>query len=275
MASTIAATSNPTTTWNSQRHANRVQDQLRQLRLALEKTRDVVAHVWPLRDAVAVNPFEGLGHQQLLTTHRWLRGLSDIELLGTVEHFRKAFQAGEFTVDDVASAIAELVQDDIEEALRIDLRATMRVVSDDTSICPLGSPNPNRRIRTMVESIDRFDGTSWAQRVSAEISKHLADYFDDVQASWKSGAARAGLYDYWKATGAVDRELEVAGVGGGVLVGAHVGKRVGNFVGALLGFGVGDVVGTRCRRHPTFDGAGRRNSHRIGGDAGRTSLEIL
>ncbi|WP_436716358.1 DUF2309 domain-containing protein [Roseiconus lacunae] len=184
----------------------------------IERVRDRISPVWPLRDYVAVNPYAGFSDQGFLQVRETLRTLSDLELLMPVDYYRSQFQDGEIARTDISNAVDELVADGVEGAERIDVNQVIALLRErptpgptsDSEFRSLG--NPDRTLYRFVETLDRHTDSDWSRLVEDEISKQCATHYDQGQATWRSRGRGLPLYLAWRTEKLHDRTFELMGI---------------------------------------------------------------
>jgi len=181
-----------------------------------------ISPVWPLKDYVAVNPYHGFANRDFWATRRFLRLFSDCETLPPLSHYRYQFRNGGLTAADVETAIGELHADGFAATRDMTADQIVRELQEDAEAVEfspaaacrhaVGVSNPERRVWTMAESIDRFQQTDWNVTIVDEIGKHCAAHYDDGQASWSAPYKNLPLYQAWRLTAQVDRQMDVLGL---------------------------------------------------------------
>lgn len=186
----------------------------------MERVRQRIMPVWPLKDFVAVNPYAGFVDQEFLTARQSLRNLSDADTLMPVDYYREQFAAGELCRADIDAAVDELVADGVIGAERIDVNQVISLLQRPHKGSPSSDSafaravHPDRTLRTFAEVFDRHHGSQWSQLVLEEISKHCAAHYDEGQAVWSSPWRRLTLYQAWRSAALHDRRFEILGVPG-------------------------------------------------------------
>jgi len=169
----------------------------------------MIAPVWPLRDFVAVNPFLGLSDRSFLNARRLLRSVADCETLMPVSYYQKKYQRGDFTGDDLKSAMDEL--SDSTGFSHLKLAAVLQTLSE-TPVSRSAAENPERVIRSMAELADLQTGCEWAEIVREEVGRHCAAMYDEGQAVWNSPWKALTLFQAWKAAAQRDRRADALGL---------------------------------------------------------------
>lgn len=168
----------------------------------------IVPPLWPLRDYVAVNPFQGLSRLKFLEARQTLVDSRDCELLPTLEYWRE--NRNRVSVDDLAEAWSQCSEEYPEVFADESLD---RVVSWFETGCPdCPADNTARRYSTVAESIDRDEKTHWSATVIDDIARHCANHFDEGQSSWDAPWKGDSLYAAWRQTMQFDQRFEREGV---------------------------------------------------------------
>ena len=186
----------------------------------MQRVRERITPVWPLKDFVAVNPYAGFVDQEFLTARRSLRNVSDAETLMPVDYYRERFAAGDLCRADIDAAVDELVADGVTGAERIDVNQVVKLLQRPHKDSPSSDSlfakavHPDRTLRAFAEVLDRHHGSQWSRLVLEEISKHCAAHYDEGQAVWPSPWRRLTLYQAWRSAALHDRRFEILGVPG-------------------------------------------------------------
>lgn len=187
----------------------------RQLEELLGRVSDVIAPVWPLKDYVAVNPYQGISDRPFLDARAFLKVFSDCETLMPVAYYRRQFRQGGLASTDIEAAVNEL------RSAGVDVQRTAEEVvsrlediggSDDHARD--GQHHSDRRLRTIAEHLDAYSDTCWSETIRDEVSKHCAAHYDDGQAVWSSPWKHLPLYQAWRSAALHDRNVEALGVCG-------------------------------------------------------------
>ncbi|MEM6471209.1 MAG: DUF2309 domain-containing protein [Planctomycetota bacterium] len=188
----------------------------RQLEEILSDVTTVVSKVWPLRDYVAVNPYEGITNRTFSDARSFLRIFSDCELLMPLAFYRSQYANGKFTIDEVRDSIAELT--DLGQPVRLSaedvMSALQSVPASESFVCRGDNPPESRPIRTIAEHADHVNDTNWSENITEEISKFCSAHYDEGQSSWKSPWRDLPLYQAWRSIAKLDRNIEWLGLDG-------------------------------------------------------------
>ncbi|QDV64207.1 YbcC family protein [Crateriforma conspicua] len=194
-----------------------------QFRDLVQRIFDVIAPVWPLDDYVAVNPYVGISERRFLNARGFLRVFSESETLMPLQYYADLFRDGQVGRQAIADALDELrtdgVEDDapwavdelIEKLRSVPPRPADADAADRIDI-PLSIPNPDRRVRSMSELLDRQMGTDYERTVIDEIGKHVPAYYDRGTSLWSMPCRNLTLYQSWHSLARIDRTVEVLGV---------------------------------------------------------------
>lgn len=180
----------------------------------LQQVQRFIAPSWPLRDMVAVNPFEGVSEFNFLELRNKLSSVRDGDLLPPLSYFQMKFDQGDFTIDAVQQAFATCTKHDHAQFDGI----SFQDVSKALLTSPAGEEKRSERlVFTIAESVEHLachTGITWPVAITAEISRFCATYFDQGQATWKQPVAIDGLYAGWRNTARIDRRAELLGLKG-------------------------------------------------------------
>lgn len=183
----------------------------------LDRVRETIAPVWPLKDYVAVNPYGGLSERRFTNARRFLQAFSDCELLMPLEYFAEQYQRGRFGLSDIQAAIDEQAHGRFESPPSLspaEIEKRLREVPG-TNAAPSQEPQSSksgRRICTFSEFLDRYTGSEWTSLLREEIGKHCAAHYDEGQAMWPSPWKHLPLYQAWRSAARHDRNLELLGL---------------------------------------------------------------
>jgi uncharacterized protein YbcC (UPF0753/DUF2309 family) len=161
-----------------------------------------IAPVWPLADFVAVNPFLGLSELPFGAAQAMLGQVSGRPALPGRAIFAEALAAGRIIEADLVAAIATAGASVTPE----ELRALAHQPRPAAPVSPAAM--------TVTDVLDATLGTEWTRLTTEEISKWLAAWADDGQASWGMPWRGQPLYAAWRAAAKHDRAPEVAGLTG-------------------------------------------------------------
>ena len=174
---------------------------------------DLIAPVWPLRDYVAVNPYEGLANYKFLNARERLQSVSDCETLMPLSYYRTRFQDGHIGLGDIELAIDEMVADQISGAESLNAYAIFQMLKGEIPDLHEDS-QLSSTTRCLTQHYDRCFGTDWTETVAEEISKFCSSHYDEGQAIWSSPWRDLPLYQAWRSAAQIDRRMELLGLGG-------------------------------------------------------------
>ena len=183
----------------------------------LDDVRAVIAPVWPLKDYVAVNPYAGIADQPFLNARTFMKTFSDCETLMPLSYFAEKFQQGHYGMSDVMAAVDELgVQAILPEAnwSRETIAMVLAASLESTDESDDGSLDLATRVRSLAWYADHQLGIRWTQVIGDEISKFCGAHYDEGQSVWSSPWQDLPLYEAWKNTAAIDRNVEALGLKG-------------------------------------------------------------
>lgn len=192
--------------------------QPRELSEILDRVAATIAPVWPLKDYVAVNPYQGLADREFLDARNLLQLVSECELLMPLRHYAEQYACGKFCEQDIAEAIAEaeLAGRQIA-ATAAEIVIRLQSFNGDE---PEAATATATKLRTVAQWIDQLAarkdaGTgNWLEAIQEEISKHLSAHYDEGQAVWPSPWKRLPLFQAWRSAAIHDRNVELLGLTG-------------------------------------------------------------
>ena len=138
-------------------------------------------------------------------------------MLMPAPYYAEQYQQGRFGRQDIAQAIDELVDAGVtlplpatEIADQLEQEISVRTTLDQ----PAPEANPDRRVRTMAETLTAPTTVNWPEAIRDEVSKYCATHYDDGQASWTSPWKHLSLYHAWRAVAVRDRSMGSLGMTG-------------------------------------------------------------
>lgn len=185
----------------------------------LDRVRETIAPVWPLKDYVAVNPYCGLAERPFLNARHFMQAFSDCELLMPLEYFAEQYFRGRFGPGDIQAALDEQARDTLDPVLPESIHEIVTRLANvarkaQESSRGADGPKPSRRVRLLSEAIDRYTGSQWTAVIREEIAKHCAAHYDEGQAMWRSPWKHLPLYQAWRSAAQYDRNVELLGITG-------------------------------------------------------------
>ncbi|MFO1448527.1 MAG: DUF2309 domain-containing protein [Opitutaceae bacterium] len=166
---------------------------------AIETALSRIAPVWPLRHAVAGNPFLGLQHLPFVDALVLLERVGGAAPVQRAVDYRNAFREGRITREDLADSVA----------------ASWTVPTLIEALDEIEVTSPPVPLATGADLLDRSHPPArWARWVVDEISKWCAVQFDENQTTWISPWRGTGLYTAWREASAHDCNPEASGVRG-------------------------------------------------------------
>ncbi|GAB5402384.1 MAG: DUF2309 domain-containing protein [Aureliella sp.] len=181
----------------------------------LQLAQRFIAPAWPLRDMVAVNPFEGVADHDFLQLRNELAKVRDGDLLPPVAYFQKKFEAGELSIVTVEQAFHDCKERYAERLSETQWQDVSLALSKDA---PATTQANERTTFTIAESLSDENvsatGIDWPTVIVNEISRFCASYFDQGQASWKMPNSDDSLFAAWRSFAQIDRRLEMKGMKG-------------------------------------------------------------
>ncbi len=196
----------------------------RQLDDLLQEVADAIAPVWPLKDYVAVNPYAGLSDRSFADARAYLKVFSNCETLMPLGFFAQQYEQGRFSAREINQAIEELGLSNSDQANSLSAASIVdklkSISADDQPKADrdmnrqTASANKARAVRSIAEYVDGRPEGSWTENIRNEISKHCAAHYDQGQAVWSSPWKNLSLYESWRASASLDRNIEVLGLTG-------------------------------------------------------------
>ncbi|MDR5898503.1 Na-translocating system protein MpsB [Halomonas vilamensis] len=144
---------------------------------ALKRATDAIAPVWPLDQWIAVNPWWGLKNQPIEQVSHALSRMAGQPMTMPAEFYRKAWETGRITPQDLQEALFQGGYADSEQSL------VGYLASPPSPVTPL------RSAWEMMEGHTGFD----------PLAESCASYFDQHQQRWANRSAPS-LYHFWKTT---------------------------------------------------------------------------
>ena len=181
--------------------------------LVLQEVSDTIAPVWPLKDYVAVNPYFGLADRGFMSARAFLRVFSACETLMPIGYYAAEYRAGHLTQADVAQALGEI---DWPSTLQpVDAKHIVQLLEQtkpDESTMDASAAEREQPIRTVADHATSISTVNYREIIIDEISKFCAAHYDEGQASWGSSWKHLPLYEAWRETAQIDRNVEVLGL---------------------------------------------------------------
>lgn len=181
-----------------------------QLQSALNDLHALVPPLWPLADAVAVNPCLGLTDHQFLEARDALRRVRNCDLLLSLDEFRTRITEGQLSLDAIEAAgqqcRAEFPDWYSADFLR-DLVAAIRNPQ-------IQFPDDDDRVRTVAEAVDNHDHSRWNSHILNDVTRHCAAHYDQGQAVWTSPWKEKDLYTAWREAARISRRMDLLGLRG-------------------------------------------------------------
>ncbi|MDX2019634.1 MAG: DUF2309 domain-containing protein [Deltaproteobacteria bacterium] len=166
---------------------------------ALDDALSRIPPLWPLKHFVAVNPFAGLLHLPFSQACTLLQKATGAAPLLQPHEYLAAFDAGQITLEDVATAA---------DATWNSERLLQWITS--TPAAAKGQP-----ILTVADFVDEFHPRARLKNfIVEEISKWCAVTYDDNQTTWNSPWKHLGPFAAWRQAAPHDRNPEAFGIKG-------------------------------------------------------------
>ena len=153
---------------------------------AITQACDRIAPSWPLDRLIAVNPYWGFVHAPIEQAAAQLAAFSGTTLLMPRAWYREQYEAGRFTTQHLAQAIAAT-------------GATRTVAEVQAALARDAAEPAHWRLMTDTADTGRDLGhaMSWTEYVTRHVSQTCAAFFDEGQARWAPDRS-AGLYPLWR-----------------------------------------------------------------------------
>ncbi|TVP96822.1 MAG: DUF2309 domain-containing protein [Planctomycetaceae bacterium] len=183
------------------------------LAAVLQRVASKIAPLWPLRDYIAVNPYQGFVDQDWLVARQRLLSHSECEILMPLAHYREVWAKGLISKSDILSAMDELLRDGVSEAADLDCDEIVAELVRPPSPTPQTAvPRHRPRFEPLSAIFDRYVRGGWTQAVNEEIAKHCAAHYDEGQAAWASPWRNLTPYQAWRSSAAHDLRMEILGI---------------------------------------------------------------
>jgi len=181
----------------------------------LQRVAGKIAPLWPLRDYIAVNPYQGFVDQDWLVARQRLLSHSECEILMPLTHYREVWAKGLISKSDILSAMDELLRDGVSGTADLDCDEIVAELVRTPSPTPQTAvPRHRPRFEPLSAIVDRYGRGGWTQAVNEEIAKHCAAHYDEGQAAWASPWQNLTLYQAWRSSAAHDLRMEILGIRG-------------------------------------------------------------
>jgi hypothetical protein len=156
--------------------------------------------LWDARDYVAVNPFFGYRDQNFLEAAKFIKYFSENGILPKKDYFLKKYSSGEVTDHDLETAIKIYQKEQkISDSEKIDLHKVLKFIESDVEI------QDSLKVHCISDLYDLRQKTDMTEKITFEISKWLAAYFDEGQAVWGISKKDLRLYSWWKSLAKYDK----------------------------------------------------------------------
>jgi uncharacterized protein YbcC (UPF0753/DUF2309 family) len=168
------------------------------LAAAVTRACATIMPVWPLDQAVAVNPHWRRVGMPIRHVAARLAVLGDFRVLPDRAYIRREWDAGRITLAD------------LEVALKTHATREPGTVTAQQCIAELARPLRVMRAPLLVDLLD--DATQknrrwpWRAAIVFQLSQTCATYFDRHQADWRAAGA-PGLYEFWRESARYDHGL--------------------------------------------------------------------
>ncbi len=177
---------------------------------ALQEVQAMVPPLWPLADYVAVNPCVGLVDRPLLGAQALLTSVRDCSLLMPADYFRKLYEQGRLSAQDLAAALAQCAS---EYPHWYD-RFALKDLTEWVTYPPQPHHETRGRFQTVAEAVDEQQQSSWSSHIVNDITRHCAAHYDDGQAAWSSPWEDVTLYTAWREAAQLSRRMDLLGLKG-------------------------------------------------------------
>ena len=181
------------------------------VREAIETLRQWIAPLWPLSDAVAVNPWVGLTDRTLLEARAQLRRVRDCELLPELSDLQQQTKGAGLTRSDLTEAFEQVHQEYRNAFQDFSLHDFLQATQASPSVAQTDS-STDRAFQSYAQIADARLGSEWQRLIVDDLSRYCAAHFDRGQAIWSSPFHHWSLYDSWRAQIQIDQTMAWSGL---------------------------------------------------------------
>ncbi|MHB1926948.1 MAG: YbcC family protein [Leptospirillum sp.] len=157
----------------------------------------LIAPLWPLKNFVAVNPYQGFGNRPFKATELFLSSTIGSHLHMPVHYYLDKIRDGQITLSDISEVLqnqgSSLSAEDFLEAIK---QHRERSAPPDL----------------LTDCAMKLDNQNWPSFVIERISHFCAGYFDEGQAYWSSPWSDQPLYRAWKEYATIDFSPAIMGL---------------------------------------------------------------
>ena len=165
----------------------------------LKEVRQRLSPLWDVRDYVAVNPFFGFRQKTFLETARYINEVSNLNLYPKKSFFKKKYQNGEITREDLQLAIDQFLDvSATRDRKKIDVSDLLEFIHQNSS------ENNLQKIFAVSDRFDCENESKVTERIANEISLWASAYFDETQAVWSMPKEGLRFYSWWKSLAQFD-----------------------------------------------------------------------
>lgn len=188
-------------TANSQKQAQQENEKKGRSNL-IDESLKIATPAWPLQNTVAVNPFWFLRDKGFDAALGEASVAVQTLLMMPISFYREKIQRGEITTTSIQEALQSARQrwpelpSDVEPFLKISTQLEAEVP----------------KVKTFAEFFG--PGESWAPKISAELGKYAAAYFDDKQACVPFPVKDESFWTAWIKMQSFDKTMDVWGAKG-------------------------------------------------------------
>lgn len=153
-----------------------------------------IAPAWDVRDYVAVNPLFGYRNEEFLEVIKRVHGLRGTLLLPEKNYFKEKYASGKIKDCDLTYALM-LYQGQAQgsELCNVEFNQLIEFLDQEHII-----QNSFGKVRCISDLHDQEFQSDETARITNEVSKWLAAYFDEGQSIWKLPKNSRGLFATWK-----------------------------------------------------------------------------
>ena len=167
--------------------ARRTPDWECQIQAACVQACQVIAPVWPLDRAIAVNPHWSRIGMPVRQVAARMAVLGGIQVFPTRQSQQQAWDAGRISAADLEHALAKV-------------SGAEATLTHAQCLAALHTPPKVAQLPLLIEVLDndpkRHTRLSWRQAITHQVSQTCAAYFDEHQADWQPERSE-GLYAFW------------------------------------------------------------------------------
>ena len=171
-----------------------------------------IAPLWPLRHFVAVNPFLGLTDHPFVGACERVARVVPGGMLMESGYYREKLANGEISETDLEAAITRAGE--IPDLFPPDFLAGLHPEKLRSTALTTETPDESNFILAFAETVDQLRGSRWGTILTEATTDFCAAYFDEGQSAWRTPWKGVPLYQAWRETAMIDRQLDCLGLAG-------------------------------------------------------------